>query len=177
MLNKALLHILLRILIPIRIPVKKAIHTYRTAAEDIRAQRNVRLNAAAGSYAQKPQRALLLLNLPCGKIHIGKRIQLRNNNIYVIRTDSRRESRNSLSFVTACAGNKLPGTLHKLLCIKKRGDKFHSARVAHKQNIIRNILRLKVQVKYRSVRVYNKLRCSNLTHNYIKLNTTYKNRD
>ena len=94
----------------------------------------------------------------CSVIDIGQSIQLVDNDVNVVATDTVALTSDSFSFISACNGMKLTTADLIFDGIEMCCNRIDTCRIAHEDDFIGQILRLQMQVKARAVVIDNQFR-------------------
>lgn len=91
------------------------------------------------------------------KVDVCQGIEFIHHNIYIVATDACAECRYAFPLVLAGYGVKLPVAYLAFLRVEMRGYQRHTAGVSDEDNLICQVLRFHVKMKYGAIIVYDKL--------------------
>ena len=134
-------------LFPVAVPVHDAVEAHAHVREDITAQRNVCVQGAGSADAQDVQRLVLRLHFPGGEVYVGQGVQLRHDDVDVVRADAVGQHGDALAVVAAGYRNEFAGGVAEFHVLQVFGNHVHAAGVSHHDNIVCQFLRLDVDVE------------------------------
>ena len=164
MLHKCLLQRQVADLVTTLIIREQAIEAERCAREDHLANLDILLDSTRSTEAHKVQTAEVLLYLTSLEVDICQGIELRNGDVDITDADTRRHHCHTLALVLTRNGEELAIGDFALLLVEILRNHSHTARVAHQDNRIGKMLRLKMQVENRAICIDNQLRRGYRSH-------------
>ncbi len=119
------------------------------------------MQGARGADAEDVQGPVHGLDLPGGEIDVGQGVQFGHDDIDVVGADAVGQYGDTLAVAFARHGYEFTGGVAEFQLVQQVRDHVHAARVAYKDHIVSQFLRLKVDMERGAVSVDDEFRCRN----------------
>lgn len=142
-------------LVAFRVEIKYAVGAYRLLGYHVIANMKVFEDRAGSAHTHHVEGAVLRLYLAGLEIDVGERVEFRDHNLDVVGTDAVGDTHHILTFIFAANGVKLTRLNVIVDGVEKLRHHGDATRVADKKDIVAELFRTKMDVKCRTVVVYN----------------------
>ena len=104
---------------------------------------------------------MVFLNFACGKVYVGQRVKLGDDDVDVVGTDAVADAHDGLAAVGAADSMEFARLNLECLCVKESGNHIYTSGVAAQDDAVGKLIGVQVDVESGSVAVDDKLAWGN----------------